>query len=97
MLTCASVRLASDPNRLICGQRSITANTTYVASYHTNKGEYSNDDNFFANSYTNGPLTAPSSASSGGNGVYAYSGSNVFPNNTYNATNYWVDIVFKGQ
>jgi Domain of unknown function (DUF4082)/Putative Ig domain/Bacterial Ig domain len=75
----------------------ITANTTYIASYHTNKGEYSANGNYFGNSHTNGPLTAPSSASSGGNGVYAYSGSNVFPNNTYNANNYWVDVVFKGQ
>ncbi len=76
---------------------NITANTTYIASYHTNKGEYSEDDNYFANPHTNGPLTAPSSSSSGGNGVYAYSSSNRFPNNTYNAANYWVDVVFKGQ
>jgi hypothetical protein len=75
---------------------SITANTTYIASYHTNKGEYSYDANYFANSYTNGPLTAPSSASSGGNGVYRYGTSNLFPNQTYNANNYWVDVVFKG-
>jgi Domain of unknown function (DUF4082)/Putative Ig domain/Bacterial Ig domain len=74
---------------------SITANTTYIASYHTNAGEYSADGNYFANSHTNGLLTAPSSASTGGNGVYAYSGSNVFPNNTYNANNYWVDVVFR--
>jgi hypothetical protein len=76
---------------------SIMPNTTYIASYHTNTGEYSADGNYFSNSLTNGPLSAPSSASSGGNGVYAYSGSNVFPNNTYNANNYWVDVVFKGQ
>ena len=76
---------------------SITANTIYIAPYHTNAGEYSANGNYFANSHTNGPLTAPSSASSGGDGVYAYSGSNVFPNNTYNANNYWVDVVFKGQ
>jgi len=76
---------------------SITANTTYVASYHTNTGEYSANGNYFANAHTNGLLTAPSSASIGGNGVYAYSGSNVFPNNTYNANNYWVDVVFVSQ
>jgi Domain of unknown function (DUF4082)/Bacterial Ig domain/Putative Ig domain len=76
---------------------TITANTTYIASYHTNTGEYSANGNYFASAYTNGPLTAPSSSSSGGNGVYAYSGSNLFPNNTYNANNYWVDVVFKGQ
>ena len=73
---------------------SITASTTYIASYQTNTGFYSEDDNYFANPLTNGPLTAPSSASSGGNGVYAYGSSNPFPNNTFNASNYWVDVVF---
>jgi hypothetical protein len=75
---------------------TITAGTTYIASYHTNAGEYSYDSNYFANSLTNGPLTAPSSASTGGNGVYAYGTSNLFPNSTFNATNYWVDVVFQG-
>ena len=73
---------------------SITAGTTYIASYETTVGEYSADTNYFANSLTNGPLTAPSSSSSGGNGVYAYGSSNPFPNNTFNASNYWVDVVF---
>jgi hypothetical protein len=76
---------------------SITSGTTYIASYHTNVGEYSENDNYFANAVTNGPLTAPSSASSGGNGVYAYGSSNLFPTNTFNAANYWVDVLFKGQ
>ena len=76
---------------------SITANITYIASYHTNQGEYSADANYFANPHSNGPLTAPSSSSSGGNGVYSYGSSNLFPNNTYNANNYWVDVVFNGQ
>jgi N,N-dimethylformamidase beta subunit-like protein/uncharacterized protein DUF4082/putative Ig domain-containing protein/Big-like domain-containing protein len=76
---------------------SITANTTYIASYHTNKGEYSVDESYFANPHSNGPLTAPSSSSSGGNGVYRYGTSNLFPNNTFNASNYWVDFVFKSQ
>jgi hypothetical protein len=49
---------------------AITANTTYVASYHSN-GDYSANANYFATAHTNGPLTAPNSASSGGNGVYA--------------------------
>ena len=51
---------------------SITAGTTYIASYEAPVGEYSADENYFTNALTNGPLTAPSSASSGGNGVYAY-------------------------
>jgi hypothetical protein len=73
---------------------SITAGTTYIASYETTSGEYSVDDNFFANSLSNGTLTAPSSSSSGGNGVYAYGSSNAFPNNTFDASNYWVDVAF---
>jgi hypothetical protein len=42
-------------------------------------------------------LTAPSSASSGGNGVYRYGSSNLFPNTTFNANNYWVDVIFNSQ
>jgi len=75
---------------------SISANTTYIASYHTT-GEYVDTNNFFANALTSGPLTAPSSASSGGNGLYAYGGTNtagVFPTNTFSASNYYADVVF---
>ena len=52
---------------------SIAANTTYVASYHTN-GFYVATDNFFTTAFTSGVLTAPSTATVGGNGVYAYGG-----------------------
>lgn len=75
---------------------TISAGTTYVASYHTN-GNYSADPNYFATARTSGPLTAPSSASSGGNGVYAYGGSSLFPTNSYNATSYGVDVLFRAQ
>ena len=74
---------------------AITAGTSYVAAYHTNVGEYSADPNFFANPLVSGPLTAPDSSSSGGNGVYAYGAADLFPNQTYNSTNYGVDVVFK--
>jgi hypothetical protein len=75
---------------------AITAGTTYVASYHTN-GDYSADPNYFANALTNGPLTAPAGASSGGNGVYAYGSSSLFPTNSFNSTSYGVDMLFKAQ
>ncbi len=75
---------------------AITANTTYVASYHSN-GDYSATPNFFATALTNGPLTAPASSTSGGNGVYAYGSASLFPTNTFNANNYGVDVVFKAQ
>ncbi len=69
---------------------TLTPGATYTASYHTNAGRYSTTTNGFAAAVTNGPLTAPSS----GNGVYAYGSSSLFPTNTYQNTNYWVDVVF---
>ncbi len=42
----------------------------------------------------NGPLTALADGAGGGNGVYLY-GAGGFPTQTYNATNYWVDVVFR--
>lgn len=73
----------------------ISANTTYVASYHTNAGRYSLNRPGFGAPVTNGPLTAPSSGAAGGNGVYTYGAGNAFPTETYQATNYWVDVVFQ--
>jgi hypothetical protein len=73
----------------------IAANTVYVASYHTNVGHYSQDLNYFAGAgYDNSPLHALSSEAVGGNAVYAYGSTSSFPNGTYNACNYWVDVVF---
>ncbi|MCK1590070.1 DUF4082 domain-containing protein [Bradyrhizobium sp. 169] len=75
---------------------TIMPGTTYVASYHT-AGNYAADPGLLANAITNGPLTAPSSASVGGNGVFAYGTDSLFPTNTYNATSYGVDVVFRPQ
>ena len=75
---------------------TISANTIYVASYHTSVGHYSYNPNYFSTNRDNSPLHAPLSGGSwGGNGVYAYGGSSTFPNQTYNANNYWVDVVFQ--
>jgi hypothetical protein len=72
----------------------ISANTVYVASYHTNVGRYAGDTNYFATSGVDTPpLHALPNSTTGGNGVYRY-GSGGFPNQTYQASNYWVDIVF---
>ncbi len=70
----------------------VTANTTYVASYHTGVGFYSADGNGLAAAVSNGPLTALANGTDGGNGVYLYGAG--FPTNTFQATNYWVDVVF---
>ena len=73
---------------------AISANTTYVVSYHTNVGHYSVDNNFFATTgVVNGPLRAPATGAVEGNAVYKY-GATGFPTETYNASNYWVDVVF---
>ena len=68
---------------------AITAGTTYVASYHTNAGHYAVTRSGLASAVTNGPLTALA-----GGGVYAYGSANAFPSNTYNSSNYWVDVVY---
>ena len=73
----------------------VTANTTYVVSYHTTVGRYSANSAYFSSSgFDNPPLRALSNSESGGNGVYLY-GAGGFPNQTWNSTNYWVDVVFK--
>lgn len=72
---------------------SVTAGTTYVASVSMNDGRYIATGSYFTSSVTNGPLTAPSSASSGGNGVFNGSAGS-YPNNTSNSTNYWIDVSF---
>jgi hypothetical protein len=73
---------------------AIAANTVYVVSYHTNVGNYAYSSAYFAyRGVDNPPLHALATGVSGGNGVYRY-GASAFPTATYNATNYWVDVVF---
>jgi hypothetical protein len=66
---------------------AITANTTYVVSYHTNVGYYALTLNGFSNAYERGPLNVPA-----GGAVYHY-GPRAFPSSSSNH-NYWVDVVF---
>jgi hypothetical protein len=71
----------------------VTAGTLYVASYFAPAGGYAFDENFFANgAVRGGPLHAPGAAI-GPNGVFHY-GASEFPEQTHNAANYWVDVVF---
>ncbi|WP_406695926.1 DUF4082 domain-containing protein [Singulisphaera sp. Ch08] len=76
---------------------AITANTTYVVSYYAPVGGYAVDNGYFTTKgYDNGNLHAPSSAVSGGNGVYKYGSGGGFPTETYLGSNYWVDPIFTG-
>jgi hypothetical protein len=73
----------------------IAANTTYVASYHTNVGRYSVNPSYFAGTIlSNGPLRALADGEEGGNGVYRY-GASAFPSDTFESTNYWVDVIYR--
>lgn len=72
---------------------AITANATYIASYVSPKGIYAYSGGFFANEgITNGSLTALQSKAEEGNGVYKYGSG--FPDNSFNSSNYWVDVLF---
>jgi Domain of unknown function (DUF4082)/Fibronectin type III domain/Bacterial Ig domain len=74
---------------------SVTAGTTYIASYLAPNGHFSMSRPGFNAAITNGPLTAPASSSTTyGNGVYANGSTTIFPTNSYQATNYWVDVLF---
>jgi hypothetical protein len=72
----------------------ITANTIYIASYHTS-GAYFYTSNYFLNKgIDNGPLHAAQNSFANPNGVYVYSGGGQFPNHSMSASNYWADAVF---
>ncbi|WP_051242281.1 DUF4082 domain-containing protein [Azohydromonas australica] len=76
----------------------VSANTIYVASYFAPNGHYAGDNNFFSTKgVDSGPvhLLQNGLSDSGGNGVYAYGTSSSYPSQTYLASNYWVDVVFK--
>ncbi len=69
---------------------TVTAGTTYVAGYFSPSAHFTGTMNALASAVTNGPLTAQANG-----GVYAYSSTATFPNSTFNASNYWVDVVFR--
>jgi hypothetical protein len=68
----------------------ITAGTTYVAGYFAPKGHYAADTNGLSSAVTNSALTALV-----GGGVYAYGSSATFPSQSWDNTNYWVDVVYQ--
>jgi hypothetical protein len=73
---------------------AIAQRTIYIASYYSSDGYYIDDAGYFNNAHTNGPLMAPASSPSSGNGVYVYGSGGTFPSATWQASNYWVDVVF---
>ncbi len=83
---------------------AISPGTTYVASYFAPAGHYSQDEGYMYHapapqpdgndSIDSPPLHAVRSTPSNPDGLFAYSAATTFPSNTFNAENYWVDVVF---
>ena len=72
---------------------SIAANTIYVAGYFAPNGHYSDTSPGFSSAVDSPPLHAVANTTSP-NGVYAYNPLSIFPTNTFNASNYFVDVIF---
>ncbi len=72
----------------------ISAGTTYVASYFAPNGHFSVDRGYFSTQgISNGPLHASPEGPLGTNGVFRYGSSSAFPTQSYQNSNYWVDVV----
>ena len=74
---------------------AITPGTTYVASYFAPNGHYSYTPAALYSPIDNSPLHAPATTTTP-NGVYNYGTTSSFPSSSYNANNYWVDVLFQG-
>ena len=73
---------------------SITAGTTYVASYFAPNGHYSNTSGGLTAATNSGPLHSVANSVSA-NGVYSYGLANAFPSSSVRSNNYWVDVLFR--
>jgi hypothetical protein len=72
---------------------AITANTTYIAAYHSSLGNYTGTIFGLKTAITNTPLTALADGTDGLNGVYKYTNIPALPDSGYFSSNYWVDIL----
>jgi Domain of unknown function (DUF4082) len=70
---------------------TLTAGQTNVVSYYAPNGRYSATAAYFKAPRSVGPLMAPTS----NNGQYRYGSGGSFPTNSWNGTDYFVDVVFR--
>lgn len=73
---------------------AIDTGVTYVVSCFSASGDYGYTSSYFSTSFGAGPVKAIADGFDGGNGVYKYGATSVFPDQSYNASNYFVDVVF---
>ncbi len=84
---------------------AVTAGTLYTASTFMANGVYAYTQNYYTSPVTNFPLTAPANntpqagdaTDQRGQGVANLSGTSVYPTNSFNAANYWVDVAFTAE
>jgi hypothetical protein len=74
---------------------TIAAGQTYVVSYFAPNGHYATNPNQFSSAVDRGPLHGLANGFDGPNGVFRYGATGGFPDSTWQATNYWVDVVFQ--
>jgi subtilisin family serine protease len=72
---------------------AIVANTTYVAAYWTATGYPASRYFFTSQGVTNGSLHALQAGVDGPNGLYWYGSAPQLPTNTWQDTNYWIDVL----
>lgn len=73
----------------------IQPNTTYVASYFAPVGHYASDEGYFlSRSAGKQQVHSVAETASVGNGLFRYGTSSAFPNSSYQATNFYVDLFF---
>ena len=71
----------------------VNGGSSYIASYFAPMGRYAVSAGYFAGTTAGqNPLTAPADSSGARNGQYRYGGG--FPDSSYNAGNYWVDVIY---
>jgi len=76
---------------------ALKANTTYIVSMFAPKGGYAYASSAFASAGAGvAPVQALKSGVDGPNGVYRYGSTSAFPTASYNATNYFVDVMVSG-
>src|SRR5262249_52349069 len=68
---------------------AITAGVTYIASYFDPIGHFSVDRNYFAAPVNSGHLHVAA-----GGGVFSYSATSTMPTQSFQDSNYWVDVLF---
>jgi hypothetical protein len=73
---------------------AVTAGTTYIVSYFSPQGYYSDATGYFTTTEANGPVLKLADGFDGPNGLYLYTDSPDFPTNTFASSNYWVDVIF---